>query len=167
MNDLELKTGRGIILWILITIACMIFIVANNNKSHIFQFGPNEELVIVGICIDSYDKYFFVVSFCFINSGIRVLNINVLHPWIINIVQDIKNIDYVDEFKSYELSYIHAIYNWFDFFMYMNILMSQIDMLIVEVMADLIITTILTKYYLSTKKKKYDGYDILLDEYVV
>ena len=49
----------------------------------------------------------------------------------------------------------------------MNILMSQIDMLIIEVMADLIITTILTKYYLSNKKKKYDGYDILFDEYVV
>jgi len=44
------------------------------------------------------------------------------------------------------------IYNWFDFFMYMNILLSQIDMLLVEVFSDLIVNYFLTKYYLSLKQ---------------
>ena len=35
--------------------------------------------------------------------------------------------------------------------MYMNILLSQIDMLLIEVIADLVMTSAVTSYYLNEK----------------
>ncbi len=117
----------------------------------IFNVGPNNDLYILGICIDTGLKYVVVVSFCFINSAIRAVNSNVLRGWIINEIQDTNNKNVIDAKKAYALSFVHVSYNWFDFFMYMNILLSQIDMLLFETLADLIMTGILTRYYLKAK----------------
>jgi len=150
---MEKSIARVIFLWI--SIICILFgyMISKNKENHLFQFGPNPELFILGICIDDPLKYSIVVSFCFVNSGIRTLNHNILQPWIINIVQDPKNDQIVNYKTSYEISFISTIYNWFDFFMYMNILMSQIDMLIIETATDVIMTFITTTYYLRIKNK--------------
>jgi hypothetical protein len=73
------------------------------------------------------------------------------------ISQDIQNNSPIH--KAYEISCVSTIYNWFDFFMYMHILMSQIDLLLVEVSADIIMTIIITKYYID-KKHNYVSIDI-------
>ena len=117
----------------------------------IFQIGPNENLIIFGVVIDTATKYLAMVSFCFVNSGIRTLNHNILQPFIINVIQDKENKMAITYKQSYELSFVYTIYNWFDFFMYMNILMSQIDMLFIEITADLIITFVLTTDYVKNK----------------
>jgi hypothetical protein len=57
----------------------------------------------------------------------------------------------VNKVDAYTISFISTIYNWVDFFMYMNILLSQIDMLLIEISADLIMNAILTTYYLRSK----------------
>ena len=41
--------------------------------------------------------------------------------------------------------------------MYMSIIMTQIDLLCIEVFADLIMTMILTKYYLNQKNIHYSS----------
>jgi len=117
--------------------------------THIYRFGPNEDLYILGFCIDTVEKYTVVTIFCFLNSGIRTLNHAVLQPWITNQVQDISKPIEVSVYEAYEISCVSSVYAWFDFFMYMNILLTQIDMMLIEVGADLIITTILTTYYLK------------------
>lgn len=112
---------------------------------------PNHNLYIFGICIDTFTKYGIVITFCFINSGIRAMNSNVLRSWVINEVQDTSNKKPIDHKKTYILSSISVTYNWFDFFMYMNILMSQIDLFVLEILADLIMTGGITNYYLKQK----------------
>lgn len=92
-------------------------------------------------------------SFCFVNnySFIRGSNNYVLYSWITHNVQDKLPDVTASVYESYKLSYIATIYHWFDWFMYMNILLSQIDMLLIEIAGDLIVTTILTSYYLRFK----------------
>lgn len=85
------------------------------------------------------------------NSGVRSMNHNILQSWLINTVQN-KEVIIVNTQQSYEISLVSTIYTWFDFFMYMNILMSQIDMLLVEIIAELIMNTTLTYNYLQLKK---------------
>jgi hypothetical protein len=80
------------------------------------------------------------------------MNNNILKPWIINVIQDKTNSTRITYTQSYELSFVNTIYNWFDFFLYMNILLSQIDMLLVEIIADLIITFFLTTDYVRSKQ---------------
>jgi hypothetical protein len=105
----------------------------------------------LGICIDTLTKYGVVVTFCFVNSGIRAMNTNVLRSWVINDVQDKSNKRPINHRKAYILSSVSVTYNWFDFFMYMNILLSQIDLFVLEIIADLIMTCLLTNYYLKQK----------------
>jgi len=148
MENIEIITSRLISIWI---IGIMTFLFFNTDK-HTFPIGPNTELYILYIQIDTSAKYMTVVSFCFCNSIFRSLNHNILQPMIINTIQDINNKTIImSNHLSYEISCISTIYNWFDFFMYMHILMSQIDLLFVEVSADIIMTIIITKYYLDRK----------------
>ena len=152
--NFETNVGCIIGSWMIITIFLLTYTIVNNilyTDSHVFKIGPNPNFYILGICIDTFPKYGIIVSFCFINSGIRSINGNVLHSWIINEVQDIKNKNPINKNKALTLTFISVIYNWFDFFMYMNILLSQIDMLLVEIISDLIMNFHLTKYYLNLK----------------
>lgn len=143
----EQLIGRLTFAWMSIISLSFLF----NNLN--FKYGPHKNLYILGICIDTYKKYFIAASFCFINSGIRVLQKNILHPWIINTVQN-NNHTEIEFYKSYEISLIYSVYEWFDFFMYMNILLSQIDMFLIEVLADTIVTIITTMYYIKNKELK-------------
>ena len=117
--------------------------------TNIYRFGPNEDLYILGFCIDTVEKYSTIAVFCFINSGVRTLNHVIMQPWITNQVQDISKPMEVSASSAYEISCVSSAYIWFDFFMYMNILLTQIDMMLIEVGTDLIMTTILTTYYLN------------------
>ena len=137
--------------WMSISIGCISYVIMDGSKSTMFAIGPNDNFYILGIGIDTMPKYWLVVAFCFINSGMRALNLNVLHSWIVNEIQDVNNITYIQPKKAYAISYVALIFYWFDFFMYMNILFSQIDMLMVEVLSDAIVTYLLTSHYLSLK----------------
>ncbi len=159
----ETRVSRLISIWIGIIVLFMGVLVSNDRNIPIFQIGPNENLHIFSIAIDTGEKYIAVVSFCFINSGIRTLNHNILQPFIINTIQDKSNKTQITYHQSYELSFIYTIYNWFDFFMYMNILMSQVDMLFIEILADLIMTFGLTTYYVKSKNDKTHEYERIED----
>jgi hypothetical protein len=148
--EFEDKTSRLILLWI---IAISSLLVSKSKEISIFRFGPNPELIILDICIDTTYKYTILVVFCFTNSAIRALNHNILQSWVTNTIQDKKNNKSIKSFQAYEISITSIIYNWFDFFMYMNILMSQIDMLLIEISADIIMTTLLTSYYIKINKQ--------------
>ena len=148
---METLIGRITLIWILLTVFTMGFVINDISDIQIFKFGPNSGLFIMDICIDTNAKYFSVVIFCFVNSGVRCMNHNILQSWLINTVQN-KEVIIVNTQQSYEISLISTIYTWFDFFMYMNILMSQIDMLLVEIIAELIMNTTLTYNYLQLKK---------------
>jgi hypothetical protein len=154
-ENIEIITSRIISIWIFIITSFIFFTLKQQHETlPLFQFGPNTELFILYIPINTNIKYSFVVSFCFFNSIIRSLNHNILQSWIINEIQDTTKNNISSAYISYEISCVSTIYNWFDFFMYMHILMSQIDLLFVEITADMIMTIIITKYYL-TKKNEY------------
>jgi len=145
-GNIEIITTRMISIW-MVTIIILLITIPN---TYVFgKIGPNKDLFILYIPIDTTSKYMVVVSFCFCNSIFRSLNHNILQSYIINSIQD--NLSIIPSVNAYEISCISTIYNWFDFFMYMHILMSQIDLLLVEVSADIIMTIIITKYYMDKK----------------
>jgi len=154
MKEKHIFLGRIVLLWIIAVCGGIGYMIRSDDSNPIFQFGPNSSLKILGICIDDTTKYGVVVVFCFINSGVRTLNHNILQSWIINTIQDTKTIQLnykINAWHAYEISYVNCIYIWLDFFMYMNILLSQIDMLLIEVVADLVMTSAVTSYYLNEK----------------
>ena len=145
MEHIEIITSRMISIWMI----AMISLLFLTTTKYSFPIGPNPDLFIFHIPIDTASKYMIVVSFCFCNSVFRSLHHNILQSYIINSIQNLQ--ENLPVPYSYEISCVSTMYIWFDFFMYMNILLSQIDLLLVEVSADIIITIIITKYYVDKK----------------
>ena len=99
---METLIGRITLIWILLTVFTMGFVINDISDIQIFKFGPNSGLFIMDICIDTNTKYFSVVIFCFVNSGVRSMNHNILQSWLINTVQNkeviiLVNIDYTPQ----------------------------------------------------------------------
>lgn len=122
------------------------------KKSHVdlsfYRFGPGDDLYIIGLHIETMPKYIILVLYCFINSAIRGVVNTLIHPWIINYVQNTSIAKHRTEISAcYEISLVSTFYQWFDWFIYMNILLSQIDLVMYEITADMIVSYISTKYY--------------------
>lgn len=144
-------------IWVII-IYVILYAVLNNTSDkykEFYRIGPNEDLIIMGIQINTLPKYYFLVTYSFINSVFRTIHHNYLHPWILNNVQnEVKSKEHLNKYVVYQIVTISTIYNWTDWLLYMNILLAQIDMMIVEIVADLGISYVTTYYYLKTSAEK-------------
>lgn len=123
---------------------------ATDEQQQFYTVGPNEHLHILGFAINNYARYVCVIVYCFVNSMIRTMNSTILHPWLLNNIQDESKYKTGDMVRyAYELTTVSSIYTWFDWFIYMNVLLAQIDMLFFEIVADLLMALLTTKYYIE------------------
>ena len=148
---------RAFIIWISFIFSSLFFIILFNNEdatnSSFYNTGPSNKLIIIGIVINTKTKYSCLVLFCSVNSCFRTLSHNFLTPWLINNVQDNKaRKEYLNNITVYSASIINVIYTWVDWLLYMNILLSQIDLFFCEVLSDIIVTCICNNYYLQQKQ---------------
>lgn len=128
---------------------------ASDEQKLFYRFGPNDHLKIMGFTIDTKEKYAAVVLYCFMNSMFRTLYNSVLHSWLINNVQDeSKKKPKSMTVFAYEATCVTTIYMWFDWYIYMNILLSQLDIVLIEICADLLMSNTVTYYYLKTGPKE-------------
>lgn len=123
----------------------------NNDK---IVFGPSDSLKILNITIDNFYKYFGIIGLCSINSILRSCNHNILQSYITNTIQDTEKKENINKIFTYEIVIVSSTYYWFDFYMYMNILFSQIDFFIAELISDIIVSIYITRYFIE-KKKEY------------
>ena len=149
---IESVLSKIIFTWIILIVSLITYVISY-QRNNLFQFGPNPDLLILGIVIDTTEKYTGVVLFCFLNSAVRTIHHNIIQSWIINTIQDSKSTAIIQSNIAYEITLISTTFIWFDFFMYMNIVMSQIDMFLIETGSDLVMTTMVTTYYLREKEK--------------
>lgn len=160
---MEKLITRCILVWMCLVSLCISILHSEiNSNNKFYNIGPNTSLIILGFVIDTYIKYVYVISYCLVNSVFRSLFHNILLPWVTNSIQDItkpkpKNI----HMFAYESAFIITIYTWFDWFLYYNILLSQIDILLIEIVIDIIMAGLVTNYYLNNnlfviKKSEYE-----------
>lgn len=140
------------IIWIFIISIVLYCLLINtdDDKKKFYRFGWHEDLWILGIQINTFWKWFGVVGYSFINSMFRTVYHNYLNPWIINNIQDeVRSKKHLLKWNVYEVTSVSVVYNWTDWLLYMNILLAQVDMMIVEVLADLLMSLLTTYYYLG------------------
>jgi len=153
-----LVVSRIITCWMVVILTIMLSYIFANKEDYtgdtsFYRFGPNPELIIIGIVIDTPTKYGLVVLYAVINTIIRNLDHNIIVPWIMLNVQNIKitNIDTKDISKQYEISIINTIYSWFDWLIYIHMLLAQIDMFLLELTTDVIAIYFVTHWYIKNK----------------
>lgn len=137
--------AKGLLAWV-IFVTLIVTQINKGNQTPFFRWGPNEGLILFYVVIDNYYKYIIVVLYTLMSTILRTLQSEILMPWIIQSVQNHnEKTEYVKK-HAYEVVIIDGIYRWFDWFMYMNILLAQIDMMAIEVIGNLVISYLTTRY---------------------
>ena len=153
MNTLVIS--RIIIGWIMaisIFIGCTITKEGTIDK--FYRIGPNENLIILGITIDTMGKYMCLVLYALVNTVIRNMNHNIISPWITLNIQDDREEakekkKLLNKKMAYEISLSSTFYTWFDWLIYINLLLAQIDMVIIECLTDILVTVGITYVYIN------------------
>ena len=141
--SMEKKVSRLVIIWmsiLMITIGCL-YNHMNETGANYYRVGPHEDFLVIGIKINTGGKYFLI----------RNIVHNILNPWLINSVQDI-NIVKPKQIRgfAYEVTNVITIYTWIDWYVYMNLLLAQVDLFLTEMFADGLMSVLTTYYYLNT-----------------
>ena len=145
---------------IMILTILLSYIFANTEQfvgdTSFYRFGPNPELVILGITIDTPEKYGLIVLYAVINTVIRNLDHSIIAPWITLNVQNInaqptEDTEKKDTHKQFEISIINTIYSWFDWLIYINMLLAQVDMFLLETITDVIAIYFVTRWYIKNR----------------
>jgi hypothetical protein len=151
-----LVVSRIITVWMIIILTILLsYIFANTeqftDEASFYRFGPNPDLVILGIVIDTPDKYGLIVLYAIFNTIIRNLDQNVITPWITLNVQNINVVEQIKIKKQYEISIINTIYSWFDWLIYIHMLLAQVDMFLLELTTDTIAIYFVTRWYIRNR----------------
>ena len=153
--------SRVIAGWMIVILTILLsYIFANTEQfvgdTSFYRFGPNPELIILGITIDTPEKYGLIVLYAVINTVIRNLDHSIIAPWITLNVQNIKALptedtEKKDTHKQFEISIINTIYSWFDWLIYIHMLLAQVDMFLLETITDVIAIYFVTRWYIKNR----------------
>ena len=81
---------------------------------------------------------------------IRNLNNQVVNAWVTLVVYDTTIPKHnISHLYIYEITLMSAIYTYIDWFIYLNLVFSQLDIVLIELAGELFITFIVTRMYLS------------------
>jgi hypothetical protein len=144
--------AKVLMAWVIFVTTIVTFLNRNTNNPF-YQIGPNEHLKIFYLTIDTPFKYTLIATYTLVSTILRTLQQEITSPWIIQSVQNHhEKTDYTKR-HAYEVIIVDGIYRWFDWYMYMNILLAQIDMMLIEMLGNLLISYLTTKYiYLAHRR---------------
>jgi hypothetical protein len=161
MKMTTIVVSRVIAGWMIVILTILLsYIFANTEQfvgdTSFYRFGPNPELIILGITIDTPEKYGLIVLYAVINTVIRNLDHSIIAPWITLNVQNIKALptedtEKKDTHKQFEISIINTIYSWFDWLIYIHMLLAQVDMFLLETITDVIAIYFVTRWYIKNR----------------
>lgn len=134
-------------------IALFVTFLPDSGTTKFFSFGPREDLVILDMRINTPWRYSVVILYTIVSTLARTVLQEVVSPWLIQQIQNEKPKDAYTRRYAQEVAFGEVVYRWFDWFMYMHILMAQIDMMIVELVGNLIAVFYTTRMYLKENKE--------------
>jgi hypothetical protein len=124
---------------------------AESSSTKFFTFGPREDLVILDVKINTGWRYFVVIFYTIISTVARTVLQEIVAPWLIQTIQNDKPKDAYAQRYAQEIAIGEVVYRWFDWFMYMHILLAQIDMMIVELTGNIVAVIYTTRMYMKPK----------------
>jgi hypothetical protein len=133
-------------------IVCLVLVFSPHTKnSRFYSIGPNEHLVVLGgIRVNTIGRYLLIVLYSLINTCIRCAKVNILSPWVtLNVQDESKPLGNLNPLHAYEITLVANLYSWVDWWISVNLLMSQVDLIIIEVVFDFVSLYFITRNYLS------------------
>ena len=119
------------------------------SSTKFFSFGPRDDLLILDIKINTGFKYSVVILYTIISTVARTVLQEIVAPWLVQTIQNDKPKDQYARRYAQEIALGECIYRWFDWFMYMHILLAQVDMMLVELTGNLVAVFYTTRMYMK------------------
>lgn len=126
---------------------------SGGSSTKFFTFGPRDDLVILDIKIDTAWRYSMVIAYTIISTLARTVLQEIVSPWLIQTIQNDKPKDDYARRYAQEIAVGEVIYRWFDWFMYMHILLAQIDMMVIELAGNLMAVVYTTRMYMKCENR--------------
>jgi hypothetical protein len=80
------------------------------------------------------------------------MNHNIITPWIT--FQPIMQSKINNNKEKYEICIFNTMYSWFDWLIYIHMLLAQADMVLIEMITDVVATCVVTRWYINIKTKQ-------------
>jgi hypothetical protein len=118
------------------------------------SFGPSQTAKFMGVQLDSWYKWGMVAGFTLVNTSVNDFMSDAISPWIINTITDHKNkfIPY-PKYICLGISQLWAVYCNLMSVFGMFLAMTQIDFVLIRMLADLTVNT-----YTNLKFMRYKEY---------
>ena len=156
----ETFVANIIFTWITIITATLIYFAQQNTTTPFYNFGPNDQLMILNIQINTRSRYCLVAFYSIMNNVVRNLSSNILRPWITHNIQD-NTTDGFERKRTLNHNIAHFItvitttYQWVDYLVYIHLLLSQFDLFFIEAASDIMVVSIITQcWYLGGENDK-------------
>lgn len=147
------QVNKALLLWALscLTILSIAVSFTGGGDSKFFSIGPRDDLMILDVKINTGFRYSIVLMYTVISTVARTVLQEIVSPWLIQTIQNDKPKDDYATWYAQEIALGECFYRWFDWFMYMHILLAQIDMMLVELVGNLIAVSYTTRMYIHKK----------------
>lgn len=138
-------------IWTILS-AMMFGAIMLEDGSHFLSFGPNPETVLFGSKLDSWTKWWVVAVYTFVSTAIAAFSSDAVVPWITNTIQDHKTryIPYAP-WMCITIIQVFTIYAVIMSVIGLFVALSQIDFMLIRLLADLIVNHVTTIWFLRGK----------------
>lgn len=142
------------LLWCLCISACLGLLASYNTLSSFWSWGPNNKTSLLGIKLDTWQSWGTLATLAFAGTLLHEFITDSIGPWVQNSIQDHKS-----TMVPYDSRLVcQLIVSMFTVYMHMASLVSlvlyttQIDILIIRMVADLVVTAFSTHVFLADKQ---------------
>lgn len=134
--------------------------------SEFMTFGPSSHTKFMTLSIDTWHKWGLLVTATFANTCMTDFMSDAIVPWLQNTVQDHKT-KYLPykKFTCYTISQLWGVYCGIMSIFAINLLTSQIDFLLIRMLADLITNTFTTYKFMRHKIVDRNKYNLWNEEH--
>ena len=145
------RVNKALLAWAGVCSVVLSIAVAVNGtaSTKFFSFGPRDDLLILDVKINTGFKYSVVILYTIISTVARTVLQEIVGPWLVQTVQNDKPKDDYARRHAQEIALGECLYRWFDWFMYMHILLAQVDMMLVELTGNLVAVFYTTRMYMK------------------
>jgi hypothetical protein len=147
-----------IAIWTMATSAVFLVIMLQ-DESPFLSFGPNQRTKLMGVSLDTWEKWWCVAVYTFVSTGIAAFASDAVVPWITNTIQDHKT-EYIPYSKFTCLAIIQTftVYAVIMSVIGMFVALTQIDFMLIRIAADLLVNNYTTYWFLRGKTTDSERY---------
>jgi hypothetical protein len=141
-------------------ISCALFYTLGAFHMHFMTFGPSDKTLFMGMVINTWNKWYCLAIFSFLNTATNEFLSNALIPFFQNTIQDHK-CKYIPYSQSTCLTII-VLYDLYTHVMSIfgiYLLFSQIDFLMIRCLADVCVTLLTTYWFMQHKTVDSEKYN--------